>query len=189
MVKDLIFYTAEQEINVEVSYPQLSGGFIAFVIGGNHNTKILPADIVADVINKLSLPAVLLGGREDDARGVLIEEMTKGRGINLCGKLSLMASASLVRQSKAVISNDTGLMHIAAAFNKPMVSVWGNTIPGFGMYPYTDASVPSMFAEVKGLNCRPCSKIGYKECPLKHFNCMRMQDLSKIAGYVNGLSV
>jgi ADP-heptose:LPS heptosyltransferase len=105
----------------------------------------------------------------------------------MCGKLSLMESASFVRQSTAVISNDTGLMHIAAAFNKPIVSVWGNTIPEFGMYPYLRPETPSMIAEVKGLKCRPCSKLGYKECPLKHFNCMRQQNIDVIASFVNNL--
>lgn len=89
---------------------------------------------------------------------------------NACGRFSLHQSASLVRQAQLVISHDTGLMHIAAAFRKEIISVWGNTIPEFGMYPYrTEFRV----LEVQGLNCRPCSKIGHEKCPQGHFRCMR----------------
>ena len=68
-------------------------------------------------------------------------------------------------------------MHIAAAFRKPVLSLWGNTVPEFGMYPYYDqASVLNFLLQVKNLSCRPCSKIGYDECPLGHFKCMEMID-------------
>jgi ADP-heptose:LPS heptosyltransferase len=62
-------------------------------------------------------------------------------------------------------------MHIASALKKDIISVWGNTIPEFGMYPYKSGA-GSHIMEVKGLSCRPCSKLGYKACPKKHFNCM-----------------
>jgi ADP-heptose:LPS heptosyltransferase len=62
-------------------------------------------------------------------------------------------------------------MHIAAAFKKRIISVWGNTIPEFGMYPYL-AAEGSEIVEMKNLKCRPCSKIGFKSCPKKHFKCM-----------------
>ncbi|MGE5318312.1 MAG: glycosyltransferase family 9 protein [Chloroflexota bacterium] len=182
------FIPGVDEIDVKTIYPQLFHGFAAISIGGNHNTKIMPADLVADVIKMLNLPVVLLGGMEDYERGELIRQMTGNKSVNLCGKLSLMGSASVIKQAHSVMSNDTGLMHIAAAYQKPIVSVWGNTIPEFGMYPYLDNQTPSLIAQVKNLDCRPCSKIGYKECPLKHFNCMRMQDTKKISGFINGIS-
>jgi ADP-heptose:LPS heptosyltransferase len=73
-------------------------------------------------------------------------------------------------------------MHIAAAFQKPVTSVWGNTIPGFGMYPYLPQGKESLshIAEVKGLSCRPCSKIGFHKCPKKHFRCMMEINLDEI---------
>ncbi|MBD2767366.1 glycosyltransferase family 9 protein [Hymenobacter sp. BT664] len=93
---------------------------------------------------------------------------------NGCGRYSLHQSASLLRQAQFVVSHDTGLMHIAAAFGKEIFSVWGNTVPAFGMYPYrTEFQV----LEVPGLPCRPCSKIGYAKCPQGHFKCMRDQAL------------
>lgn len=180
-----LFIPQKDEVDIKSEYPQLARGYIGFVIGGNHHTKILPTDMVADVVNSLRMPVVLLGGKEDYERGNIIAGLTSGKAINLCGKYSLMGSASIVKQADAIISNDTGLMHIAAAFNKTLVSIWGNTIPEFGMYPYLSADVPSLIAQVNNLKCRPCSKLGYMECPLKHFNCMRMQDTSRIAEFIN----
>ena len=76
-------------------------------------------------------------------------------------------------------------MHIAAAFKKKIISIWGNTIPEFGMYPYLpDKS--SEIIQVENLKCRPCSKIGFQKCPKKHFKCMleideeRVVQLSKL---------
>jgi len=73
-------------------------------------------------------------------------------------------------------------MHIAAAFKKPVLSIWGNTIPGFGMYPYMPLEYRerSSIFEVRDLSCRPCSKIGFSACPKKHFKCMMDQDLETI---------
>ncbi|HNV96526.1 MAG TPA: glycosyltransferase family 9 protein, partial [Bacteroidales bacterium] len=96
---------------------------------------------------------------------------------------SLLQSASLIRQAKVVLTGDTGLMHIAAAFNKKIVTVWGNTVPEFGMYPYSDKNLYTI-NEVKSLPCRPCSKIGFNQCPKKHFNCMIKQDTSSIINQV-----
>lgn len=157
---------------------RLEKTYIAFVIGGQHFTKMMPAEKVASIVSKLDLPVVLLGGKEDAAKGEEILKLTKNSAVyNACGRFTLDQSASLIRQAKVVISNDTGLMHIAAAFNKPIVSLWGNTVPQFGMYPYLlGLENRSFIAEVKGLKCRPCSKLGFKKCPKKHFKCMLNQD-------------
>ncbi|MGZ3921722.1 MAG: glycosyltransferase family 9 protein, partial [Bacteroidia bacterium] len=88
-----------------------------------------------------------------------------------CGSLTLNQSASVIKQSSLVITSDTGLMHMAAAFNKRIISVWGNTIPEFGMSPYMP-NPDNQIMEVKGLSCRPCSKLGYNKCPRGHFKCM-----------------
>jgi len=78
------------------------------------------------------------------------------------------------------------LMHIAAAFRKITISLWGNTIPGFGMFPYIpEAKQKSKILEVQGLSCRPCSKIGYAKCPKKHFNCMNKIDEEKLVEEIN----
>ena len=86
-----------------------------------------------------------------------------------------------------MVTHDTGMMHIAAAFNKKIISVWGNTIPEFGMYPFLPQSSQSYIAEVKNLDCRPCSKIGYDLCPKGHFKCMNEQNSSVIIEQTNQL--
>jgi ADP-heptose:LPS heptosyltransferase len=163
------------------------GGYIAVVTGGKHNTKIFPPGKVAAVCRELTAPVILLGGPEDRERGEEIVKLCPGNIINACGMYTLNQSASLVRQAKAVLTNDTGLMHVAAAFRKPIVSVWGNTVPEFGMYPYLPEGFKenSMIAEVKGLSCRPCSKIGYDRCPKGHFRCMEEIGVAEVAGWLN----
>jgi lipopolysaccharide heptosyltransferase II len=172
---DIYIDKAAHEVVQTLSLDWLSG-YVALVIGGKFNTKIYPAELVAEVINKLNTPVVLLGGPEDTARGDEIVKMTAGsRVISFCGKTTLHQSAALVAAAACVVTNDTGLMHIAAACNQRIVSLWGNTIPELGMYPYMPQSPPehNIKLEVKGLNCRPCSKIGYQQCPKKHFRCMK----------------
>jgi ADP-heptose:LPS heptosyltransferase len=148
-------------------------GYTAFVIGAKHATKRLPVSKIISICKKLNRPVLLLGGKEDVEAGSEIEKAGGSLVISLCGKLNINQSASLVRQAEAVITHDTGLMHIAAAFRKPVVSVWGNTVPALGMYPYMPGEEQkSSIVEVKDLKCRPCSKLGYDRCPKRHFKCM-----------------
>jgi ADP-heptose:LPS heptosyltransferase len=159
---------------------QLRGGdFIAFVIGAAHPTKRLPTDKIIEICKGIEKPVLLLGGKEDSEVGQLIENQLVAKVLNLCGKLDLNQSASIVRQAYKVITHDTGLMHIAAAFKKKIISVWGNTIPEFGMTPYLPSEKSRIF-EVKNLKCRPCSKIGFQECPKGHFECMVLQNIPEI---------
>jgi len=134
--------------------------FIAFVIGAAHATKRLPTDKIISICQKIKEPVILLGGPDDAERGEQIANAAGAHVLNACGKLKLNQSASVVRQAWKVITHDTGLMHIAAAFQKDIISVWGNTIPEFGMYPYNpEEASKNTILEVKDLPCRPCSKI------------------------------
>ncbi len=161
-------------------------GFVAVAIGAQHSTKKLPLKRLIELCDKINKPVVLLGDSNDKVVGDLIEEFfhkTDDRNteesllelnkktiiFNACGKLSINQSASIIKQANAVFTHDTGLMHIAAAFKKNIFSIWGNTIPEFGMYPYRTSFT---IFEKKGLSCRPCSKIGHKKCPKGHFLCM-----------------
>ncbi|MDP4187444.1 MAG: glycosyltransferase family 9 protein [Bacteroidota bacterium] len=173
------FIPSSDEVNVDSLPETFRNGFISFVIGARHATKRLPNDKIISVCRKINLPVILLGGKEDMANGDEIAEIAGEKILNMCGKLNLNQSASLVRQSRLVISHDTGLMHIAAAFKKKIISVWGNTVPEFGMYPY-QPDEDSQIIEVPGLKCRPCSKLGYEKCPQKHFNCMNLIDEARI---------
>ena len=126
---------------------------------------------------------ILLGGKEDMIRGEEIVQATGGTARNACGFLTLHESASVISQAACVISNDTGMMHIAAALKKPVISLWGSTVPAFGMSPCFPPELKHLSAivEVSGLKCRPCSKLGYDACPRGHFDCMEKIDIQKIA--------
>ena len=154
-------------------------GYVAFVIGAAHATKCLEEDQIARLCRALPLPVVLVGGPGEKAAGDRIAGALP-HVTNTCGNYSLNGSADLIRQAGIVITHDTGMMHVAAAFRRPIVSVWGNTVPQLGMYPYLPDGPEPVLAEVGGLACRPCSKIGYAACPRGHFRCMREQDLEGI---------
>ncbi len=161
--------------------------FIVFAIGAAHATKRLPTEKIVEICQKINLPVILLGGPGDKQTGIEIQKAAGDSVINTCGELKLNESASLVRQAHKVISHDTGMMHIAAAFEKDIISIWGNTIPEFGMYPYYPNGInKNITIEVNGLSCRPCSKIGYQKCPKGHFKCMNLINLEKVVNLTNG---
>jgi ADP-heptose:LPS heptosyltransferase len=176
------FVPKEEELKMEDIPASHHAGYVGIVIGAALNTKKYPVHKWKEYCCMLNHPVILLGGKEDAADGAAIASIDPVKIYNACGKFSLNESAAIVKQAKFIISNDTGLMHIAAAFKKPVISLWGNTVPEFGMYPYYgNSNVAFDLLEVKGLRCRPCSKIGYKKCPLGHFKCMEsisVQDIT-----------
>lgn len=163
-------------------------GFIGIVIGAALNTKKLPVHKLQQLCAGIDYPVLLLGGPEDHTAGEQIAATDPVKIYNACGKFSLHESADLVHRSKIIITHDTGLMHIAAACQKPIISVWGNTIPAFGMGPYYgNEPVKQYISEVTDLRCRPCSKIGYQKCPKGHFKCMEWQDMDKLGRMIKSL--
>ena len=163
--------------------PSHQNGYIGFVIGANYSTKRLPLYKIISLCKKINKPIVLLGWKSEECYGDQIYKELPELVYNACGAYNINQSASLVQQASMVISHDTGLMHIAAAYKKRIVSIWGNTIPDFGMTPYMDASLFKT-VEVKGLSCRPCSKIGYSRCPKGHFKCMNLINEAEIVALV-----
>lgn len=157
-------------------------GYVALVIGAKFKTKQFPIERVIQLIHSSSKNFILLGGAEDYSEGERIASEIGSRVFNACGKFNINQSASLINLSEKVITNDTGLMHIAAALQKDIISLWGNTIPEFGMYPYfaENSQGKSFILEVKHLKCRPCSKIGFQSCPKGHFDCMNKIPISNI---------
>lgn len=169
------FITTENEVNISTLPTSHQNGYIGFVIGAKHFTKQLPTEKIISICKKINQPIILLGGKEDTERAELIKNAVESTIYNACGKYNLNQSASLIKQATKIISHDTGLMHIAAAFKKEIISVWGNTVPAFGFTPYLP-DARSKIVEVKNLSCRPCSKIGYEKCPKGHFKCMILID-------------
>lgn len=164
-------------------------GYLGCVIGGSYNTKKLPVEKWIELADLIPYPMILLGGKEDREEGEKIAAHNKVKIYNACGKFNLNESAALVQNAKLVVSNDTGLMHIAAAYQKTVISVWGNTSPEMGMFPYFGSDAQqvvkkSFLIENKGLYCHPCSKLGYNKCPKGHFKCMNNLNMSEIAEIV-----
>ena len=185
----LDFFMSEKDKVIDKDLPMSHWfGYVGIVIGAALNTKKLPVHKLQELCREIQFPIVLLGGGEDRKAGEEIASVDTIKIYNACGKFSLSESADLVNYAKLIITNDTGLMHIAAALKKPMISVWGNTVPAFGMGPYYgNASISHYLSEVSNLRCRPCSKIGYNKCPKGHFKCMELQDMDKIKGMVQSL--
>lgn len=169
-------FPIEKEVDTMKVFGLEPKSYTAVVVGAKFKTKQIPIEKMRDIIASIGGPTVLIGGPDDQEIGkVLSAEF--GQAHNACGSYDLQGSASIVKQSKRVISSDTGMMHIASCYDVRIDSVWGNTVPEFGMYPYRPNKSDSYtIHEVKGLSCRPCSKIGYNHCPKGHFKCMSEQN-------------
>lgn len=168
------------EIDVKKEFQ--STEFICLAVGAKFATKQIPVQKLAEILAPIEQTIILLGGKEDYEKGEEVRNLLKEKVVfNTCGLYSLLSSGSIVKQANALVTADTGLMHIASAFETPIVSIWGNTIPEFGMYPYRPKK-PNSFSihQVENLKCRPCSKIGFVQCPKKHFKCMLNQDVISI---------
>lgn len=180
------YISKESEVDI-VSTFDINGKFVAIAIGAQFATKRLPFEKLKEVISKINSAIILVGGPTDTELATSILEAFPSKQIkNACGGFSLQQSASIVSKASVLLTNDTGLMHIAACFKTPIVSTWGNTVPELGMYPYLP-NHPELYSihQVENLSCRPCSKIGYKKCPKGHFNCMNLQDANAISIDVN----
>ncbi|MEQ8878011.1 MAG: glycosyltransferase family 9 protein [Cyclobacteriaceae bacterium] len=181
------FIPEKDEVELEWLPETHRHGYAVFVIGGKFPTKRLPLKRMIELCDRINKPVILLGGKEDVESAKQIEdffkrpegneemeEMLQELGkktliYNACGKFNLNQSASIVKQAHWIFTHDTGLMHVAAAFKKHVYTIWGNTIPAFGMYPYRTKF--TVFENNK-IKCRPCSKIGFQKCPKGHFKCM-----------------
>ena len=181
------FIPEDEQVDPDTLPEEFKKETIAMAIGGKHQTKKLPVESLIRLCSRLEHPLILLGDQEDLETGeAMITALPEKAIFNACGKYSMNGSASLVRQSVLLITHDTGMMHVGAAFRKKILTIWGNTTPALGMYAYRPDPLSANF-EVKGLSCRPCSKIGYKKCPRGHFKCMLRQDLEGIAMTANRL--
>lgn len=146
---------------------------VAFAPGARWKTKQWEEEYYAtlgDVIQRCSKSTVLLVGDNDD-RGISerICSFMKKQPVNLTGLLSIRETASFLKLSKVVITNDSGLMHVAVATGTPVISIFGPTVPDFGFYPLGEKDVVLQTQ----LDCRPCALHGGNYCPEGHHNCMK----------------
>jgi ADP-heptose:LPS heptosyltransferase len=177
------YIKADYKLN-ELLPPSHQSSYVVFIIGATHFTKRMPNDKIINICRGLKLPVVLLGGNDVKANGDEIASKA-GNVYNACGITTLDESVFLVSKAKSVIGFDTGLTHIAEAFDKPIASIWGGTAPELlGVQPYKVKEV--LVAEID-LPCRPCSKFGLEKCPLGHFKCMNEMPEKPIIDFANNL--
>jgi ADP-heptose:LPS heptosyltransferase len=136
---------------------ELPSKFLAFVIGGQHRGKMMSEQRMETLFSHLKIPIFLVGGPDDAEKGKRLAEKFD-HVHNTAGKLSIHDSAHLLKFSQAVLSHDTGMMHIATALNKPILSLWGATTPELGFAPYKPNSHSVILEHPHFL--RPTSKLG-----------------------------
>ncbi len=162
--------------------PSHQTNYAVFIIGATHFTKRMPNEKIVAICKGLNLPVVLLGGNDVKANGDEIASKTSNV-YNACGITTLDESVFLVSKASSVIGFDTGLTHIAEAFDKPIASIWGGTVPELlGVQPY---KVKEILVAGIELPCRPCSKFGLEKCPLGHFKCMNDMPVAPIIDFAN----
>jgi heptosyltransferase-2 len=143
--------------------------------------KRWPAAHFAELIAKLDNPVVLLGAAKEQAlceaiRQAALQASPTQTILNLAGKTNLTEAIALIANAKNMVSNDSGLMHVAAAFGIPQVAIFGSSDPRHTP-PLNDKAkvlwLKEMDGEFKGLECSPCFK---RECPLEgaaHLRCLK----------------
>ena len=154
--------------------------FVVIGIGASYFTKRISHTKLFELINGIKWPVILIGG-PDDINTMNHFKSLFPKQIFFKSDFTLHQSASVIQQAEWIFTSDTGIMHIAAAFKKPVISFWGNTIPEFGMAPF-EPNPQNIILQVKSLECRPCSKLGFSACPRKHFNCMNQINLNVLKG-------
>ena len=175
----LDYFIPENDVVLEAELPESHRkGYIAWVIGGQYQGKRLSTEKLTELCSATPYPIVLVGGKEDRDNGDIITQTAGGHVYNACGVFNLNASASLVKQSRLVVAHDTGMMHVAAAFKKPIISLWGCTTPSLGMSPYSPG-INSVNLGAEHLEKRPCSKLGNK-CSYGDFRCTEEIDNTAI---------
>jgi heptosyltransferase-2 len=181
--KGLEFHVTDEVlfgVNGRMARLQLHRFESAFALcpGARHLTKRWPADRYVEVgirlIRERDAAVLLFGGEGDQEVTARVSEGISAaagpdRVFNLAGQLSLMESAAALEYVDAVVTNDSGMMHIAAARNKPLVAVFGSTVREFGFFPVHSSAI---VLQVDGLTCRPCSHIGRSACPEGHLRCL-----------------
>ena len=142
--------------------------------GAGYQTKRWPSEnfaILADLlVQELNAKIILVGSNFDVPVSENIKSQMHEPVTDVTGKLTLVETAAVIKDSNAVLTNDSGLMHIAVSQKKPVLAFFGSTTEELGFFPYSNNF---RVLEITDLNCRPCSHVGRNKCPKKHFKCMR----------------
>jgi heptosyltransferase-2 len=143
---------------------------IAVFPGATYKTKMYPVDCMIKVMQKVGAEYHfwLLGSKADTSLTYKINFETADKSTDLGGKFNLEETMAVIAMADAVVTNDSGPMHIAAALSKPQIAIFGATHPKLGFRPLNAKAQ----LVCKDLSCQPCSLHGGEQCPLLHYNCM-----------------
>lgn len=172
-----IYLPRQVEITVKKFLNTLSENNWSVVMapGARHFTKRWPEDYFSELIKQVFLKTgrrtILVGGKDDlPTIKKIIQQLPEGIAVSTAGHFSVLETAAIIKNKWLMISNDSGLMHLGIALEIPLIAIFGSTVEELGFFPHNPRA---RVVENHGLYCRPCSHIGRKDCPEKHFRCMR----------------
>ncbi len=148
------------------------GKYVVMAPGSVWFTKKMPVEKWIELTASLSpkLKVVFIGGKDDSSLAdKIIVESKNNNCINLCGQLTFLESAALMKGAVRNIVNDSAPLHISSAVNAPVTAIFCSTVPEFGFGPLSKSSAVVEITEY--LECRPCGVHGKKACPKGHFRC------------------
>jgi heptosyltransferase-2 len=162
---------------------------IGIAPGASYFTKRWTTEGFAAVINRIreriNAGVILFGDSHDQAvTRELIASCGKDRLYDFAGELSLLETAAMMRKCQLVVTNDSGLMHLATALKKKVVAIFGSTTEELGFFPVSEHAV---VIENRAVPCRPCSHVGRHTCPKKHFDCMSQISPDQVMRGINQL--
>jgi lipopolysaccharide heptosyltransferase II len=144
---------------------------VAMAPGAAHATKRWPLEHWRTLVDKAvrdGHAVVIVGGPDDAALGAALSHGTGARVANAAGLFGLQATGAILKRARAVVSGDTGVMHMATGVGAPVVALFGPTVEAFGFFPYSSQATVLELP----LPCRPCSSQGGPRCPLGHHRCL-----------------
>ena len=145
---------------------------IAVAPGAAHATKRWPLEHWQNLVEQIvsdGFDVVVVGGSDDAHLGTVLANRVGGRVASAAGVFGLQGTGAVLRRAAALVSGDTGVMHMATGVGTPVVALFGPTVEAFGFFPYSQRARVVELA----LSCRPCSSQGGSRCPLAHHRCLR----------------
>ena len=169
-----VLYPNGNSVNPKQPYVTLSPASVWF-------TKQWPKEKWIELIQRIPkiYTIYLLGGPSDKSLcDEIIQQSGNEKAENLCGKITLLESASLIKDAEMNYVNDSAPMHLASAVNARVAAIYCSTLPAFGFGPLSDQS--STIETEEKLTCRPCGLHGKKACPEGHFRCALTIDVQRL---------
>ena len=140
---------------------QLPEKYISVASGATYEGKKIPQQTLEEVIRSVDLKFVIVGGRNLEELGLLLEGKFPNKITNLCGAINLSETAYVMKNCEVALGGDTGAMHIATAVGAKLVSVWGCTRPSLGLAPWKP-NPKSIILQPQNRGNSPCSRHGDK---------------------------